>query len=210
MVSSTGYRSLFLQFSFAREPSSRAFVASFDSCTFGWSNGLMPSRQPANAVAISHRKNSAPRSWRSASLRYTTGWPAASSASNFALASSSSGQSLIDNKNSIVADRLKHLPAASPTIGTIPFPSLPVLSATSCSIHKTNSGQIFVGNDRQFVASGESAFSHRCTKKCRRVLSTEQFPLDMIQPSPAPACSNRSTSNPISAAGTMPKYESAE
>ena len=41
-------------------PAARS-VLSFDSCTFGWSKGLMPSTRPATAVAYSQARNCAPR-----------------------------------------------------------------------------------------------------------------------------------------------------
>src|SRR5438105_4181527 len=55
---------------------STAPVLSFDSCTLGSSNGSMRKDAPATAVANSQRKNSAPRSNRSAISNVTTGCPA--------------------------------------------------------------------------------------------------------------------------------------
>ena len=46
------------------------------SCTLGWSNGSIPSRWPARAMATSQRKNSAPRSMASSIVWVITGCPA--------------------------------------------------------------------------------------------------------------------------------------
>src|SRR5215211_5197413 len=59
-------------------PSSRMrAVLSFASCTFGWSNGLIPSAQPATAVANSVTKKIRPRSAAPPITRpVVVGWPA--------------------------------------------------------------------------------------------------------------------------------------
>jgi hypothetical protein len=68
-------------------------VLSFASCTFGWSNGLMPSAQPATAVANSEKKKIRPRSAAPPLTdSVAVGWPARPSAS-MALSISSSGSS---------------------------------------------------------------------------------------------------------------------
>ncbi len=51
-------------------------MLSLASCTFGWSNGLISSAQPATAIANSETKNSRPRSAGPSLVSVTVGWPA--------------------------------------------------------------------------------------------------------------------------------------
>ena len=70
-------------------------VLSFASCTFGWSNGLIPSAQPATAVANSAKKKMRPRSPAPPlNDSVAVGCPARPSASIFASMSSSGSSSL--------------------------------------------------------------------------------------------------------------------
>jgi hypothetical protein len=69
---------------------------SLASCTFGWSNGLMPSTHPATAVANCAMKNRRPRSVRDCSRTVSTGCPASISARQ-AAAWDSSGLSAVDD-----------------------------------------------------------------------------------------------------------------
>ncbi len=69
-------------------------MLSFASCTFGWSNGLMPSTHPATAVANSAKKKIRPRSAAPSTDMVTVGWPASASALTLA-SSSSSGVSAL-------------------------------------------------------------------------------------------------------------------
>ena len=63
-------------------PSSSTFaVLSFASWTLGWSNGLIPSAQPATAVANSEKKKIRPRSVAPFAVSVIVGWPALASAS---------------------------------------------------------------------------------------------------------------------------------
>ena len=68
-------------------------MLSFASCTFGWSNGLIPSAHPTTAVANSAWKKIRPRSEAPPMIRpVVVGWPARPSAS-IAASSSASGSS---------------------------------------------------------------------------------------------------------------------
>ena len=55
-------------------------MLSFASWTLGWSNGLIPSAQPATAVANSEKKKIRPRSLTPAAVTVIVGCPAAASA----------------------------------------------------------------------------------------------------------------------------------
>ena len=91
---------------------------SFDSCTFGWSNGLIPSTQPATAVAYSQSRNCAPsgpddRGDR-VRRRPRPGEPE-------------------QHQGDVRRRWCRARSAPSTTTGSMPVPCLPVDSAISCS-----------------------------------------------------------------------------
>ena len=93
-------------------------MLSLHSCTFGWSNGLMPSTRPATAVAYSQARNCAPSGPvdRRCRVGARRGAPTAHDARRRSAVASVPGRV-----------------GLSTTTGRMPVPSLPVDSAISCS-----------------------------------------------------------------------------
>ena len=113
-------------------------VKSLASCTSGWSNGWTPMIAPARAVANSQRKISPPMS-DTLSISYVmAGWPVSVIRCTNRVASDPSSSARVRQMNSRSSPYVDGSASGSPTTGTIPTPSLPRLSAISCSVHSPN------------------------------------------------------------------------
>ena len=145
-----------------RPPPGPARSRPWPPATLGWSNGLIPSTQPATAIANSAKKNSRPRSvgpWivaddhRVAGLRERVdlrvvrrGWARRRGA----------GRGTCGRRRSPPGS-----PSGSPTIGTMPLPCLPVDSAMSCSTHRPKLCERRVDDVGELVAPGERELAPR-------------------------------------------------
>ena len=100
--------------------------------------------------------------------------------------------------------------SGSPAIGTMPVPFFPVLSATSCSTHKPN------GSSAGGTISVNLSRPARAAAPMARPSATAGFAAAVPNPGSAAAsiaCAHATiaaTCRPISAAGTRPKYDTAE
>ena len=182
-----------------------ALVFSLASETFGSSNGLMPRIAPATAVANSQRKNSAPRPAMRV-LRRSTGCPAASSASRRAASGASRSVEMATKARS--SPYSSGAPSGSSTTGSAPLPCLPVLSATSCSIHRPSARERRRQHHRQLVAPlGGGRADERAELEPGILMVL--LPAAFRHVARAPASISR-TGAPMSAPGTRPKSDSAE
>ena len=184
---------------------SRRLVLSLLSCTLGWSKGSMPSTAPATAVATSQRKNSAPMSQGSRSSREMTGRPAAWQ-SPHALAVRARPRPFdvqIDEERGR-RRRPRARPASSPSTGRRPVPSLPVLSARSCSSQAPS--EPIAGEAGMSPCRGRRAPARRGPRRprpgCSRPAAVRRTRRHGRRVS-----SSSFRSSPMRAAGTRPKYE---
>ena len=136
----------------------------------------------------------------------TTGWPAFSRA---AIAGSAGSVASLVCTKSLSGPYTSGRPSGSPSTGMMPRPSLPVLSARSCS---SQYPKVATAGDMTRVSlSWPRAASRPMAPPSQTpgFLSTGTVASQALAISCARSSSSR-TSRPISAPGTSPKYESAE
>ena len=190
---------------------STRLVASFACWTLGWSNGLICRPHPATATAISHSRKTRPRSAGPCVGTVITGWPSRASAPVPASSAASGLPASGRYANTRSSAYVPGAPSGSSATGRMPRPRLPVDSATSCSSHRPRPGS-------------ESAITNVSLSRPRRASSESANPsgtpaLALPPPARAPLAavsharrapsSSPRTSTPMSAAGTMPKADSA-
>ena len=101
-------------------------------------------------------------------------------------------------------------PAARPPPGRMPLPSLPVLSAISCSAQRPKLAMPGREHEGDLVPPGQRALAQDGAEPGRRVSPAPARRRRRPPPSGARDAAGVSTSTPISAAGTRPKNDSAE
>ena len=142
--------------------SSRPRAAIFADSTSGWSNGLMPRRRPATAVAYSQTRSCAPRRARTRGSRPRR------------RARKISSPRVVDEADDLQVGEVRRRArgqSVPSTTGRMPVPSLPVDSAMSCSAQSAKPDDVgAVGDDAELVASGEAGRGDRRAEHEARVL----------------------------------------
>ena len=145
-------------------------MLSLASCTLGWSNGLIPSAQPATAVANSEKKKIRPRSFAPAAV--TRDRRVAGRGERLAPPPRGAGRARRRRAGARTRGRRRSAEASasgSSAIGRMPRPCLPVDSATSCSAHSPNDVERRVDHERQLVAAAQRELAERGAEPQARV-----------------------------------------
>ena len=153
-------------------------MLSLASCTLGWSNGLIPSTQPATAVANSAKKKIRPRSMRAVDRQRHRRLAGLRQRLDLRVERPRRARRRCAGRRTGGRRRRRPAsPSGSSATGRMPLPSLPVLSATSCSTHRP---KLAIGSEttkRELVAALQrpgspiSSPSHRPELLGRRVVA---------------------------------------
>ena len=190
-------------------PERISLVRSLASWTLGWSKGLMPRSRPPPRSRTPSGTSPRPGPARPRLRSSADGCPACLERRELAAPHLPPAGAPDSRRRSGRRRTPRAARDGSPSTGRMPLPSLPVDSAISCSSHMPKRSTGAPDGEGQLVAPREG----ERRRSPRRAAGPGCPPAPLARqarPSPRARRSISPTSTPASAAGTRPKFESAE